>query len=195
MKRARASVTMKMNVLEDRSGCSRDTIHFYLKTGLLHAPRKTSATTALYDATHLDRLRRIRTLRDAGLALDRIPAALDALVAVPLARLHSIGLVLARAAILPARDRAIDPNGTAVEPALRSPLTQALKALAPSIDDVARHIADAVVAAFDTASPDRAARLLEVLRDAVVHTVSARTEAFTTERLLAPPRRRPRRDD
>lgn len=192
-------MTMKMNTLEDRSGCTRDTIHFYLKSGLLHPPRKTGATTALYDASHLDRLIRIRTLRDAGLSLDRIPSVLASLGDVPLARLHALGLVLARATPPTPGNDANDTAGAAVEPALRAALDRALAALAPTLDLVARQIAEAVVGAFDPASPDRAARLLEVLRASVQQQIASRAATRTTDAVLSSPRRaarrRTRRDD
>jgi DNA-binding transcriptional MerR regulator len=53
-----------MAELAARSGVSRETIHFYLREGLLPRPRKGGRTVAYYGADHLDRLRLIRRLRE-----------------------------------------------------------------------------------------------------------------------------------
>ncbi len=56
------------------------TIKFYLREGLLHAGRATSATQADYDDAHLERLRLVRTLREVGdMPLARIEAVLAAI--------------------------------------------------------------------------------------------------------------------
>ena len=46
------------------SGVSRETIHFYLGSGVLPPAKKTGRNTALYGDEHLQRLRRISELRD-----------------------------------------------------------------------------------------------------------------------------------
>ncbi len=187
----KSTAVMPMNVLEDRSGCTRDTIHFYLREGLLHAPRKTAATRAEYDATHLDRLLRIRALRDAGVSLDRVGAALDALADAPLAAVHAIGIVLARAAPPPALPR--DTGHAVLDPALLALHQRAIEQAAPALDAVAQQLADAVLAAFEPREPDRAARLLESLRAATLHTLAAciatRTSAAVVTRGGRPRRR------
>ena len=160
MKTAR---TMRMSALEDRSGCTRDTIHFYLRSGLLHPPRKTGATAALYDATHVDRLARIRALRDAGVPLDRIAGLLDALAEAPLASLHAVGLVIAHAGDASA---AGDPSG-ALDAELLVAFREALARVEPELEVVSRRIAAAVADTFDPRLPDRSARLLETLRSAI----------------------------
>src|SRR5690349_21004909 len=55
---------MRMAELSARSGVARETIHFYLREGLLPRPRKGGRTVAYYDEAHLDRLRLIRRLRE-----------------------------------------------------------------------------------------------------------------------------------
>src|SRR5882757_9868121 len=55
---------MRMAELARRSGVSRETIHFYLREGLLPRPRKGGKTVAFYDEGHLQRLRLIRRLRE-----------------------------------------------------------------------------------------------------------------------------------
>ena len=53
-----------MAELSARSGVPRETIHFYLREGLLPRPRKGGRTVAYYGEEHLDRLRTIRRLRE-----------------------------------------------------------------------------------------------------------------------------------
>lgn len=55
---------MRMAELCTRSGVARETIHFYLREGLLPRPRKGGRTVAYYDEQHLERLRTIRRLRE-----------------------------------------------------------------------------------------------------------------------------------
>ena len=54
---------MRIKELVERSGLPRTTIHFYLRHGLLHPPVKTGRTMAYYDKSHLDRLRKIQSLK------------------------------------------------------------------------------------------------------------------------------------
>jgi DNA-binding transcriptional MerR regulator/tetratricopeptide (TPR) repeat protein len=53
-----------MAELASRSGVPRETIHFYLREGLLPRPRKAGRTVAYYDEGHLERLRLVRRLRE-----------------------------------------------------------------------------------------------------------------------------------
>jgi DNA-binding transcriptional MerR regulator len=70
---------MRMAELARASGVSRETIHFYLREGLLHRPDKRGRTLAWYDETHLERLRLIRRLREEKyLPLDVIRRMIDA---------------------------------------------------------------------------------------------------------------------
>ncbi|NYG37999.1 MerR family transcriptional regulator [Janibacter alkaliphilus] len=62
-----------MAELAARSGLTVATIKFYLREGLLQPGRRTSVNQAVYDASHLERLRLIRALaKVAGLPLDTI---------------------------------------------------------------------------------------------------------------------------
>ncbi|MCC6558735.1 MAG: MerR family transcriptional regulator, partial [Polyangiaceae bacterium] len=56
--------SMRMAELSARSGVPRETIHFYLREGLLPRPAKGGRTVAFYGPEHLDRLRTIRHLRE-----------------------------------------------------------------------------------------------------------------------------------
>jgi DNA-binding transcriptional MerR regulator len=53
-----------MAELSRRSGVARETIHFYLREGLLPPPEKAGVTVAYYGEEHLERLRIIRRLRE-----------------------------------------------------------------------------------------------------------------------------------
>src|ERR1700759_4721473 len=53
---------MRMAELARRSGVARETIHFYLREGLLPRPEKGGVTVAYYGEEHLERLRIIRRL-------------------------------------------------------------------------------------------------------------------------------------
>jgi DNA-binding transcriptional MerR regulator len=55
---------MRMAELARASGVSRDTIHYYLREGLLPKPLKSGKTVAYYDDAHLERLQLIRRLRE-----------------------------------------------------------------------------------------------------------------------------------
>src|SRR5262245_62661339 len=55
---------MRMAELAQRSGVARETIHFYLREGLLPRPQKGGRTVAYYGEEHLSRLLLIRRLRE-----------------------------------------------------------------------------------------------------------------------------------
>jgi AcrR family transcriptional regulator len=63
---------MRIMELEEKSGVPRTTIHFYLRRGLLHPPRKTGRTMAYYDDTHLQRLKKISEIKKGA----RLPLAM-----------------------------------------------------------------------------------------------------------------------
>lgn len=54
----------------------KSTVHFYVRQGLLPRPQKTAASRALYSEDHVRLLRKITALKEAGLSLTRIRAAL-----------------------------------------------------------------------------------------------------------------------
>ncbi|MBI2377919.1 MAG: MerR family transcriptional regulator [Deltaproteobacteria bacterium] len=54
---------LKIGELSRRTDTPKETIHFYLKEGILHAPRKTSRNMAYYDESHVARLVAIKRLR------------------------------------------------------------------------------------------------------------------------------------
>ncbi|UVI35018.1 MerR family transcriptional regulator [Brevibacterium spongiae] len=68
-----------MAELSRRSELRVPTIKYYLREGLLPPGRRTSVNQAVYDQTHLDRLRLIRALTSvAGLPLAKVRAVIDA---------------------------------------------------------------------------------------------------------------------
>lgn len=70
---------MRMAELARRSGLSVPTIKYYLREGLLQPGRRTSVNQAVYDTSHLERLRLIRALANvAGLPLNRIREVVQA---------------------------------------------------------------------------------------------------------------------
>lgn len=72
---------MRISELADTTGVPVATIKFYLREKLLPPGRLTSRTSAVYDESHVDRVRLIRALTDAGglniAAVRRIVDALD----------------------------------------------------------------------------------------------------------------------
>jgi DNA-binding transcriptional MerR regulator len=72
---------MRISELADTTGVPVATIKFYLREKLLPSGRLTSRTSAVYDESHVDRVRLIRALTDAGglniAAVRRIVDALD----------------------------------------------------------------------------------------------------------------------
>ncbi|WP_211167995.1 MerR family transcriptional regulator [Brevibacterium sp. 'Marine'] len=70
---------MRMAELARRSDLSVPTIKYYLREGLLQPGRRTSVNQAVYDRTHLERLRLIRAMTSvAGLPLAKVRAVVGA---------------------------------------------------------------------------------------------------------------------
>ncbi len=71
---------MRISKLSELAGLPVGTVKFYLRTGLLHPGRATSATQAQYNDSHVDRLRLIRALLEVGhLPLADIQRVVDAI--------------------------------------------------------------------------------------------------------------------
>ena len=70
---------MKLDVSElaERCALSVDTIRYYQSQGLLHAPER-EGRRAFYDASHLERLERIRAMAERGFSLKAIRAVIHA---------------------------------------------------------------------------------------------------------------------
>jgi len=54
---------LKVADLAKLSGVSKSTIYYYVNTGLLHPPKRSALNRAVYDWSHLSRLKRINELR------------------------------------------------------------------------------------------------------------------------------------
>ena len=74
---ARDSSGMAVGELAGRTGLTPATINFYVRSGLLPRPLKTSRTRAVYAEESVARLGRIKEMQDAGLSLRVIRQILD----------------------------------------------------------------------------------------------------------------------
>lgn len=78
---------MRISQLSQAADLPVGTVKFYLRTGLLHPGRATSATQAIYDDSHLERLRLVRALLETGklshAEIQRVLAALASPQAAP----------------------------------------------------------------------------------------------------------------
>ena len=55
---------MKISQLVKRTGVPKETIHFYIREGLLRKPRKSSVNSAEYNENYVDQIGMIKNLRD-----------------------------------------------------------------------------------------------------------------------------------
>lgn len=69
----------RIGQLESLSKVTRRTIHFYVKQGLLHKPKKTGKTMAYYDSRHLHKLSFIKKAKHQGLPLIAIKEKISTL--------------------------------------------------------------------------------------------------------------------
>ncbi|MFD9905586.1 MerR family transcriptional regulator [Streptomyces sp. NPDC059063] len=85
---------MRISELSRRSGVPNATIKFYLREGLLHPGRATSATQAEYDESHVRRLRLVRALIGArGLSVSAAKEVVGSLSEVEGDTYELLGLV------------------------------------------------------------------------------------------------------
>lgn len=81
---------MRISELSRSSGVPVATIKFYLRDGVLHEGRRTSATQASYDQSHVDRLKMVRALVGVGgMSLARVKAII-AVIEDPPATMHEL---------------------------------------------------------------------------------------------------------
>lgn len=100
---------MRISELSRVSGVSVATIKYYRREGLLPPGVATAKNQVSYDASHVARLRVIRTLRDVGgLGIHAIRAVLDA-IDDPRRSLHEV-LGVAHHALSPAAAAASEPD-------------------------------------------------------------------------------------
>lgn len=55
---------MKISELVKQTGVSKETVHYYIREGVLRKPRKTGRNTAEYNDSHVDQIRTIKALRE-----------------------------------------------------------------------------------------------------------------------------------
>ncbi|MFC8596767.1 MerR family transcriptional regulator [Isoptericola sp. NPDC057191] len=83
---------MRISGLAERTGVPVATLKYYLREGLLHTGTATARTQALYDATHVERVRLVRALTDsAGLSLGAVREVLAVLDDPPSTRHELLG--------------------------------------------------------------------------------------------------------
>jgi DNA-binding transcriptional MerR regulator len=71
---------VKLKELCEVSGCPAPTVKYYLREGLLHAGAHVNARSADYDASHVERLRLLRALREVGnLSIVAVGKVIDAI--------------------------------------------------------------------------------------------------------------------
>ncbi len=68
--------TLTIGELAEAAGISRRAVRFYVQRGLLHPPQGKGRGSA-YDRSHLERLRRIQALQQAGHPLEAIAKILE----------------------------------------------------------------------------------------------------------------------
>ncbi len=68
---------LTISVLERATGAARSTIHYYIREGLLPQPAKTAASRSLYSEHHVELLKRIGELKNAGRSLAEIKRELE----------------------------------------------------------------------------------------------------------------------
>jgi DNA-binding transcriptional MerR regulator len=150
-----------MAELSSRSGVPRETIHFYLREGLLPRPRKGGRTVAYYGEEHLDRLRIIRRLREEKyLPLAVIRRLLDTPAAAP----RDVDVLAEVLDILP-RDEGPGPAPSAAavrEAAARGLLGARSPPGSPGSDPAERRILGLVDEALAQGDPARALTLADL---------------------------------
>lgn len=66
------TIGLKIGELAERTHVQIETIRYYERQGLLHAPTRTDSNYRLYQDAHVERLRFIRQCRSLDMALDEI---------------------------------------------------------------------------------------------------------------------------
>jgi len=83
---------MRISGLAERTGVPVATLKYYLREGLLHAGTATARTQAVYDTTHVERVRLVRALTEsAGLTLGAVRDVLAVLDDPPRTRHELLG--------------------------------------------------------------------------------------------------------
>ncbi|WP_414121804.1 MerR family transcriptional regulator [Corynebacterium nuruki] len=107
---------MKLQELSRRTGTPVSTVKYWLREGLLHPGAKRNATTAVYDAGHVERLELITTLRQVvGLPVEQVRTVVDAVRDPDIPPAQLMGITQATVLDLPTPSSdagpAVDPDG------------------------------------------------------------------------------------
>ena len=70
-------MNMRIGELADRAKVSQRTIHYYEELGLIKPLTRTDAGHRYYDVTTVERLEKIKTLKELGLSLEEISEVID----------------------------------------------------------------------------------------------------------------------
>ncbi|HLS63741.1 MAG TPA: MerR family transcriptional regulator [Ruania sp.] len=83
---------MRISELAEQTAVPLATLKYYLREGLLHPGRSTARTQAVYDGTHVERVRLVRALTEsAGLSLGSVRDVLEVLDHPPATRHELLG--------------------------------------------------------------------------------------------------------
>ncbi|KRF27821.1 MerR family transcriptional regulator [Phycicoccus sp. Soil802] len=82
---------MKMSELSERSGTTVATLKYYLREGLVPAGESLGATRADYSEMHLQRVRLVRALIDAGVSVAQSKRVVETLDSPPTSRHDLLG--------------------------------------------------------------------------------------------------------
>ncbi|KRF25566.1 MerR family transcriptional regulator [Phycicoccus sp. Soil803] len=82
---------MKMSELSERSGTTVATLKYYLREGLVPAGESLGATRADYSEAHLQRVRLVRALIDAGVSVAQSKRVVETLDSPPTSRHDLLG--------------------------------------------------------------------------------------------------------
>lgn len=171
---------MRISQLSQRAGLPVGTVKFYLRTGLLHPGRATSATQAVYDESHLDRLRLVRALLEVGslshAEIQRVLEALEASAHDPLDTTTRLANAAAATSQCDASDLA-DARATVEE------FGWQVDARSPHLRDLADalHALEAVGA---SPSPDRMRAYADAAEDLAVDDLRAVSETDEDRRAV-----------
>ena len=83
---------MRMSELSERSGTTVATLKYYLREGLLPAGVSLGATRADYSEAHLERVRLVRALIDAGVSVAQSKRVVETLDSPPTSRHDLLGM-------------------------------------------------------------------------------------------------------
>ncbi|MEU2200629.1 MerR family transcriptional regulator [Isoptericola sp. NPDC019482] len=180
---------MRISGLAERTGVPVATLKFYLREGLLHAGTATARTQAVYDTTHVERVRLVRALTEsAGLTLGVVREVLTVLDDPPTSRHELLGaaqhVMLAREGARPQEHAELSggPSAPAADPwASRAAELVAARDWCAEDDPLVARLADQLRAA-DAAGIDLTDAHLAALAEAADTVAAADVASVPAER-------------